>query len=118
MEHGKREPEQNRTPHRVPRERKSVQKGTGHKVAFVIGTVMLIGFCTAVMIASIFMIYVKTTLKPVLQVDANDYTMNQSSIIYYHDETVTENDGWVELQTVHGEENRIWVDYDQMPDAL
>ena len=119
MEHRRREPAHERTQHsRVPRQHQRTKEGTGRKVAFVLGTLILIGICTAVMIAGIFMTYVKTTLAPTLKVNADDFTMNQSSIIYYHDDSVTENDGWVEFQTVHGEENRIWVDYDQMPDAL
>lgn len=119
MEHGKREPASEKTPRRrEPRERQSTKKGTGRKVGFIIGTLVLIGFCTSAMIVGIFMMYVKTTLAPTLVVNADDYTMNQSSVIYYHDDTVTENDGWVELQTIHGEENRILVDFEQMPDAL
>ena len=47
--------------------------------------------------------------------NADDYTMNLSSIIYYQDK---ESGEWVEYQTVYGDENRIWVDFDQMPAAL
>ena len=79
---------------------------------------MLIGICTVAMIGFIFMKYVNTELAPTLQVDADDYTMAESSIIYYHDDEVTENDGWVEYQTIHGTENRVWVDFEEMPDAL
>ena len=79
---------------------------------------MLIGVCTTVMIGFIFMQYVNTALAPTLQVDADDYTMAESSIIYYHDDEVIENGGWVEYQTIHGTENRVWVDFEQMPEAL
>ena len=78
-------------------------------------TMVLIGICTAVMGLGIFKTYVETTLAPTLQVDASDYTMNLSSIIYYEDK---ENGTWKEFQTVHGLENRIWVDFQDMPDAL
>ena len=70
------------------------------------------------MIGFIFMKYVDTVVAPTVQVNADDYTMAESSIIYYHDDEVAENDGWVEYQTIHGTENRIWVDFEQMPDAL
>jgi len=84
-------------------------------VLFVIGTVLLIGLLTCVMIGGIFAIYVKTTLGPTLKVNADDYTMNLSSVIYYQDKSSGE---WKELQTIHGQENRIWVDYKDIPDAL
>jgi penicillin-binding protein 1A len=78
-------------------------------------TLVLIGVCTSAMMAWIFMKYAETTLTPVLQVNADDYTMNYSSFIYYQDK---ESGEWVEYQTIHGTENRIWVDIEDMPDAL
>lgn len=111
--HGRRELEQ--TPHRQEtRQRQSTQKNY-HRIGFVIGTIFLIGLVTCSMIFGIFMIYVKTTLAPALKVDASEYTMDLSSILYYQDKDTGE---WKELQTLHAEENRIWVDYDQIPDAL
>ena len=85
------------------------------RIAFILGTVLLVGICTTAMLAGIFMMYVRTTLAPTLDVNADDYTMNLSSIIYYQDKDTGE---WVEYQTVYGDENRIWVDFDEMPDAL
>ena len=98
------------------RENRKQRRGRG--IFFGLFTLMLIGICTAAMIGFIFMKYVDTTLAPTLQVDADNYTMAESSIIYYHDDEVTENDGWVEYQTIHGTENRVWVDFEQMPEAL
>ena len=88
------------------------------KIFFGLFTLLLIGVLTSGMIAVIFMKYVETNITPVVQVNADDYTMNLSSIVYYHDDQVTANDGWVEYQTIHGTENRVWVDIDEMPDAL
>ena len=61
------------------------------------------------------MLYVKITLAPAIDIDPDDYTMNLSSIIYYQDK---ETDKWVEYQTYHGNENRIWVEFDEIPDAM
>lgn len=99
------------------REPKARRRGGGilRKVFFVLGTLVLIGICTAAMIGVIFMKYVDTTLTPTLQVNADDYTMKLSSFIYYQDKETEE---WVEFQTVHGDENRILVTFDQIPDAL
>jgi hypothetical protein len=80
---------------------------------FCVFTLCLIGLCTAVMMGGLFKKYVDTTLAPIVQVDAADYTMKLSSIIYYEDQDTGD---WTELQTVHGKENRIWVDFKDMPE--
>ena len=100
------------------KKRENRKRSVVGRIFFGLFTLFLIGCCTAAMIGFIFMKYVDTTLAPTLQVDADDYTMAESSIIYYHDDEVTENDGWVEYQTIHGTENRIWVDFEEMPEAL
>lgn len=117
MEHRKREAASGRSDRssRQPRQRKSTRQGNGRRVGFIVGTVLLIGLCTALMIGGIFMVYVKTTLAPTLEVRAEDYTMNLSSRIYYQDKETGE---WVEYESLYGTENRIWADFDQMPDAL
>lgn len=105
---------ENRQPaRREPKARR--RGGVAGKVFFVLMTLVLIGICTSAMIVGIFMKYVETTLAPTLQVNPDDYTMELSSMIYYQDR---ESGEWVEYQTVHGEKNRIWVDIEDMPDAL
>ena len=113
MEH-KRQGAHELVPQRQTKQRKSTKR-TGRKIAFILGTVLLVGICTTAMLAGIFMMYVRTTLAPTLDVNADDYTMNLSSIIYYQDKETGE---WTEYQTVYGDENRIWVDFEQMPAAL
>ena len=95
-----------------PRKRRS-----GKRVSpwFVIGTLLLIFALTSAMLIGIFMIYVKTTLAPELDVNADDYTMELSSILWYQD---SESGEWKELTTLHGSENRILVSFDEIPDAL
>lgn len=114
MEHGKREDAP-----KTPTPRKPKRRGVAGKIVrrffSVLLTLILVGVCTSAMMAWIFMKYVDTTLTPVLQVNADDYTMNYSSFIYYQDK---ESGNWVEYQTIYGNENRIWVDIEDMPDAL
>ena len=114
MEHKRQAGSREMIPRREPKQRKSTRR-TGRRIAFVLGTFLLVCVCTTAMIAGLFMMYVRTTLAPTLDVNADDYTMNLSSIIYYQDKDSGE---WVEYQTVYYDENRIWVDFDQMPDAL
>ncbi len=116
MEHERKRPEQ-ASRHREPRR----GRGAGwivKRVFFILGTLVLVGCCTGAMMVGIFMKYVDTTLAPTLQVRAEEYNMKLSSVVYYHDDQVAENDGWVEYQNIYGLENRIWADYAQMPDAL
>ena len=70
----------------------------------VLGTLLAIGVCTALMFFGIFMKYVHTTLEPVLDVDMSAITLNQSSVIYYQDKSTGE---WKELQKIHGTEDRF-----------
>jgi len=78
-------------------------------------TMVLIGCLTALMLVGIFMTYVNTSLKPDLYVDASEYVLKQSSIIYYMDK---ETGNWTELQKLHGTENRVIVDYEEIPKYL
>ena len=111
MENGKRESQRKPRNSRKGTEGNSVVK----RVFFGLGTLLLIGILTILMLAGIFMMYVKTTLAPSVAIDADDYTMKLSSTIYYQDKETQE---WVEYQTYYGDENRIWVDYDEIPDAM
>lgn len=99
---------------RPPRRKRKRGSGALKITAGVLGTLLLVGICTGVMLFVIFMQYVET-LKPVLQVDASDYTMSLSSVVYYQD---SESGRWEELQRVYGLEDRIWVDLADMPDEM
>ncbi|BAK99350.1 putative penicillin-binding protein [Oscillibacter valericigenes Sjm18-20] len=111
-QHGRHE--QTPQPHEH-RRRQSTRRNTTGTIWFVVRTLLLIGILSSAMIAGIFMYYVKTTLTPTLNVNADDYTMNLSSVIMYQNKETNE---WEKLQMIYGDENRIWVDYDQIPDAM
>ncbi len=84
------------------------------RIMGVIGTILLIGVVTGLIFVCIFAFYVKTCITPSLDLDLNDFTLNQSSIIYYQDS----NGDYQKLTTVKSSENRIWVDGDDIPDHL
>ena len=64
------------TPQNTGKARKNGRRrGIAGTVFFVLGTLMLIGICTAAMLGGIFMKYVNTTLAPALEIHAEDYTM-------------------------------------------
>ena len=80
----------------------------------VIGTILLIGVVTGLLFLCIFAFYVKTCITPGLDLDLNDFTLNQSSTIYYQDA----GGDWKELTTFYGSEDRIWVDGDEIPQHM
>ena len=84
-------------------------------VGKVLGTLFLIGCLTGLMMLGIFMTYINTALASELYVDASEYTLKLSSIIYYMDD---ETGNWTELQKLHGDENRVLVDYKDIPKYL
>ena len=81
----------------------------------VIGTLILIGCTTGAILACFAATYIKTVIIPQDYVDASAYSMNLSSTIYYTDPSTGEAKG---LRTLHGEENRVKVDYEEIPGDL
>ena len=73
--------------------------------------------CAGLIFACIFVIYLKTQLKnsDALAFELSDITLAESSVIYAYDSA---SDNYVELATVHGDENRKWVDYEEIPEDL
>ena len=59
--------------------------GAARGVFMTLLTLILIGCCATAMLFGIFMKYVNTSLLPTLDVKAEDYTMAQSSVVYYQD---------------------------------
>ncbi len=88
--------------------------GKTGSVKLVIGTIILIGILTCLLFVCIFAFYIKTCIIPSTDLDLDDYALNQSSTIYYKDSK----GDWQELTTLHGQENRIWVDYEDIPNYM
>lgn len=80
----------------------------------VIGTLLLIMIVTSLLFTCIFAYYVKTCIMPGVHIDLDDFALKQSSTLWYQDKNGT----WQELITLSGEENRKWVDYEDLPKYL
>jgi len=74
--------------------------------------VMVITGCILVCAVTV---YVVGFLDDESEVDLNSLELNYTSIMYVQDEETGE---YVELNRLHGEENRIWVDYEDIPQNL
>ncbi len=116
-QHGRREPASSRPPRRRKPKRTPVSYVLGvlKGIFLTLWTVLLVGACSALIGLHFFKEYIETIVTPAVEVRAEDYTMKLSSFVYYQDK---ESGAWKEWQSVHGTENRVLVDFDQMPDYL
>jgi len=78
----------------------------------ILGTLLLIMITTGMLFACIFAVYVKTNLSTELDISPESFSMNLSSIIYYKDKETGE---YKELSLLYSDENRKWVDYEEIP---
>lgn len=100
--------------------KKKKRKKKKHPVLF---TIFLVLFClfttcvlTGIVVGSSVLSYVDSFVNGKAVIDLDNYknSQSQTSIMYAYDE----NDNVVEQLRLHGEENRIWLSYDQMPENL
>ena len=77
----------------------------------VLATLLLIFITTGLLFTCIFAYYVKNNLSQDLDVSLEEMTLNLASTIWY----TNENGETVPLASLHGTENRVWVDYENIP---
>ena len=94
----------------------------GHGVGYVIGLILkiigallLILITTGLIFACIFAVYVKNSIEPDVYMTLESFSLKESSTIYYQDSSTGE---WLELDALYSDENRIWVDYSEIPIEL
>ncbi|MDD6012679.1 MAG: transglycosylase domain-containing protein [Oscillospiraceae bacterium] len=99
---------------------KTGKKKKKHPVAY---TIFLFFFCifvagmlTVIIVGTSVLSYIDSNVNGNVLVDLDTYknSQNQTSIMYAYDD----DENIIELARLHGEENRIWVDYDEMPQNL
>lgn len=90
--------------------------GTVSIVLRIVITVLLVSLCTGMLFACIFAYYVKTCLSTDLNITLEDYMISLSSVIYTSslDESGEVIPGH-SLAVLDSNEDRIWVDYDDIP---
>ena len=107
-------------PDPAPRPRKPRRKNPSPAVAVlstvgkVVGTLLLIGVITGIILVCFAANYIRTVIIPEAHLEAN-FVMNQTSTIYYMDSETGE---YVEHLSLHGTENRILVDIKEIPEDL
>ena len=73
-------------------------------------TAILVILTTSLLFVCIFAFYVKTTLVDELDISLDDFSLSESSTVYDVNGAV--------IATLSGSENRIWVDYEDIPEDL
>lgn len=89
----------------------------GDMVRFIVRivlSVLLVLLLGGLLFACIFAYYVKNTLTTDLNITLEDYAISLSSTVWAYDN----NGQTVELAVLATDENRIWVDYDELPPYL
>ncbi len=102
--------------------RKKMQKATKTKVKKgvflglkILFSLMLIGIITGCLVVGAFAIYVFNFVDDTVHEDLDQMSLGFTTTIYVEDK---ESGEFVEYQRLHGEENRIWVDFEKMPNNL
>ena len=80
----------------------------------IIGSILLIMFFTGIIVGSSVLINIFKMADNTVDVDLHTLKLDLTSFIYVNDE----NGNPVEYQSVYAGESRIWVDYDNIPEAM
>lgn len=99
---------------KAPR-RKGLAKGTLLTAGRLLATAIMVMIITGCIVACVLTVYILGFIKQDNNVDLNNISLNYTSIIYVEEK---ESGEFYELQRLHGKENRIWVEIDQMPKYL
>jgi len=99
--------ENTRTKKGKKQKKKKKKRSIGRRIAMAFLTVFLIGLITASIVIGSFMFYAFTMVDGTMDVNLNNLELNFTTTIY-----VDNGDGkYQEYRRLHGEFNRIWVDY-------
>ena len=81
----------------------------------VLGTLILICAVAFGIFCVYFYQWVKSDLTQQTYLRLEDYTLDETSVIYYQDRQTGE---WKELQKLYATENRIWTEFEKIPSDL
>jgi penicillin-binding protein 1A len=78
----------------------------------VVATILAIGVITTAICATVFSLYIDNYIRPYIdRLSLSDLTLNATSFVYATNPDTGE---YVELEQLYREENRIWVDYEDI----
>lgn len=83
-------------------------------IPFVLLSIVLIGVTTAAICGMAFALYVHKYINPTIDINLDDFRLNFTSFVTYIDRDGVEQT----LEELHGSENRVWADIDEIPKNL
>ncbi|MCX7614674.1 MAG: penicillin-binding protein, partial [Clostridiales bacterium] len=83
--------------------------------SFILFTILLILIMTSAICGVAFAIYINKYINPTIDINLDSFRLNFSSIVYSTDKKTGKA---VELEQLYGTENRVWANYDEIPDNL
>ena len=89
-------------------------RSIGKILAKALLTLLAILIITGMIVGAFLVSFVWSMKDETMSYDLNKLKLNYTSFIYVYDE----NGNPVEYQSLYSNENRIWVDYDQIPQAM
>ena len=90
--------------------------GTIGLVIKIVATILAIAIVTSAICTTIFALYIDRYIKPNIDnIDIDDIQLNYTSFVYATDPDTGEA---IELEQLYAEDNRVWVDYEQIPDYM
>lgn len=81
----------------------------------IIGTVLLICVAAGVIFAVYFANYLQDDVLQQSDYSLEGVSLNQTSYVYYQDKASGQ---WRQLQRLYASENRIWADFDELPENM
>ena len=99
-------------PQRKKRRRKRSIVG---QILFTLWTLFLVFAITCSFLACFAAVYIKNVIMPNTDLTLTDYSMSLSSTIYYTDPSTGAE---IEYESLHGDQNRVWMRYDKIPKNL
>ncbi len=103
------------TAKKLTKESKAKIKRYAKLTGKVLLSLMLIGIITGCLVVGAFAVYVFNYVDDKVYEDLDEMSLGFTTTIYAPDPDTGE---FVEYKRLHGEENRIWVEFDKMPEEL
>lgn len=91
------------------------KRNIGRSILMVLLSILLVGMTTAAICGVVFAMYIKKYISNDVEIYLDSYRLNLTSFLYYIDPSTGEE---VPYETLHGVEDRVWVDLADIPKQL
>lgn len=107
------QPQRAQSPQRKRKPKRRMFNGM-RPIPFVLLSILLVGITTMAICGMAFALYVHKYINPTIDINLDDFRLNFTSFVTYVDSNGVEHP----LEELHGRQNRIWADIDEIPIPL